>query len=78
MAGRISQAEIHGSPCAVRRWRGTVFAGWGPEAAHICLSPDALWGGAIRVYADASTLNHKGMAHHEALHGNRPPGIKNR
>jgi hypothetical protein len=33
---------------------------------------------AIGVYADAGTLNHKGMAHHETLNGHRPPGIKNR
>ena len=72
------QGEIHGSPGAVGRGSGRIGIGRRPEPAHIGhdLLPCRRWLGGIDVPLAAELAG--GVLHHERLHGQRPPGVKNR
>jgi len=75
----IDKGEVHGSPGAMRRWHGGIPTGCSPEASNVAddsVDSAALsWILAIDSSLKAERLNR--VLHHEGLHRNRTPRIKN-
>ena len=72
----VGQGQIHRGSRAVGGRRGRILTGWSPETGH--LLTHSLPGGAnsLRIQAPLPAGLGGGVGHHEALHGHRPPGIK--
>ena len=74
---RARQGQVHGRAGAVGRGGGRILAGGGPEATH--LRPDRRQGrrGPLGIHPLEAALLADRLGHHEALHRQGPPGIKN-
>ena len=74
---RARQGQVHGRAGAVGRRCGRILAGGGPEATH--LRPDRRQGrrGPLGIHPLQAALLANRLGHHEALHRQGPPGIKN-
>ena len=74
---RARQGQVHGRAGAVGRGGGRILAGGRPEATH--LRPDRRQGrrGHLGIHALEAALLANRLGHHEALHRQGPPGIKN-